>query len=93
MKKIMKWLESQGISFTYTEKGKNKCIDIVLEKDCIWINGFGEQMKYDKRIMIHQDTYKTYGVYEKYEYYLTKTLETSKKADAIIDALENRFNI
>ena len=91
MKKIMKWLEENGIQYTYTEHRKNKYIDIVLEKDCIWINGFNQHMKYDKSIRIHQDTYKTYGVFETYEYSMTKTLKTSKKADIIIETLMERF--
>lgn len=92
MKKIMKWLEENGIQYTYTERGKNKYIDIVLEKDCIWINGFNQPMKYNKTIRVHQDTYKTYGAFETYDYSMTKTLKTSKKADAIIEALTERFN-
>lgn len=91
MKKIIKWLEENGIQYTYAERGKNKYIYIILEKDCIWINGFNQSMKYDKIIRVHQDTYKTYGVFETYEYSMTKTLKTSKKADIIIEALAERF--
>lgn len=91
MKKIIKWLELNGFNFTYEERNKNKFITIVLEKDCIWINGFNQPMKYDKDIVIHQDSYKTYGIYERYDYSLTKTLKTSKKANDIINILKIRF--
>lgn len=88
----MKWLEQNGIQYSYKQCGNTKHIDIILEKDCIWINGFNEPMKYDKKIRITQDTYKTYGAYETYNYNMARTLEVSKKADTIIEALEKRFS-
>lgn len=92
MKKIIKWLELNGIQYTYKESGKNKYIDIIIEKNCVWINGFNQPMKYNKMVRIMQDTYKTYGLYETYNYSMTKTLETSKKCDVIIEALKRRFS-
>lgn len=95
MQKILKWLESQGIKYILSSNRSNKeeCITIVLEKDCIWINGFNKPMKYDKIITIHHNKYLGYGVYEQYEYSMTKTLVSCKKWEMVVDALKNRLNI
>lgn len=91
MKKILKWLDDNNIDYVFSSKGKEECITIILETDCIWINGFGEPMKYDKKITIHHNKYLGYGVYEQYMYSRTKTLMSSKKFEDVIDALKSRL--
>lgn len=91
MNKIKKWLEAQGIKFEYIDERVNKYIVIVLEKDCVWINGYGEPMKYDHKITIAQNTYKTYGVSEKTGYSRYESLGHSTRANDIIDILQKRF--
>ena len=91
MNKVKKWLDANGIQYTYTEKGNSKYIDIILESGCVWVNGFNENMYYDKSIRIYQDTYKNYVITETYDYNLTKTIKKNTKADIIIEALEERF--
>ena len=92
MNKIKKWLDINGIKYTYTEKGNSKYIDIILENGCVWVNGFNESMTYDKVMRIYQDTYKNYVVTETYGYNLTKTIKKNTKADVIIEALKERFS-
>lgn len=91
MKKIQKWLQENNIEFIYSSQRRNYCIEIILEKDCIWINGFGQPMQCNKSITISYDTYKIYGVYEHIGYSLSKKLIISKRADTVIDILAERF--
>lgn len=93
MKKVIKWLDEHNINYSLSTEGKDECITIILETDCIWINGFGKPMKFDKKVRVLYDKYLGYRVYEQYGYNLTKTLATCRKADMTIDVLNKRFNI
>lgn len=88
MKKLMKWLEEHNIEFTIN-KGY---IVVTLESNCIWVNGFGEDMVYDKKIRIYQDTYKNYVITEVTGYMMVATLFKGTKADNAIKILSKRFN-
>lgn len=92
MKKIINWLKKHNIYFSFTDKGVNKYITITLE-DAIWINGYNEEMKYQKYINIHFDTYKNYSVTECIGYNRFITLGKNTKADKIIDVLAKRFGV
>ena len=89
MNKIIKVLEEKGIKYTLDKKGN---ITIELEKNCIWINGYNEEMKYNKKVSIYKDTYKNYIMGEVTGYNLSKTITKSTKQDDIINAINNRFN-
>ena len=94
MSKILKWLEEHNISYTIEKMKSVKAdrIRIVLEKDCVWINGFGQPMKYDKEITIVKSTsYGTYYMQEVTGMSLSKSLCTTTKQTDIITALEKRF--
>ena len=93
MKKIMKWLDGYGIKYSSSIEGRNEYITIMLKPDCTWINGFGEPMKYDKKIVVHFSKHFGYSVHEYYGYNLVKTLTTCRKADAVIETLKERFTI
>lgn len=94
MKKILKWLEENGIkNYTLSKRGKDDCITIILEKNCVWINGFNQPMKFDKKITIHHNKYSGYGVFEQYNYSMTKTLVSCKKLEGVIETLKDRLSI
>ena len=59
MQKILKWLDAHGINYTVSSNRRDRTeyITIILEKDCIWINGFNQPMKFDKKITIHHNKY------------------------------------
>ena len=91
MNSILKWLKENGIECQYIDKRTDKYIRIVLEVGCIWVNGFGEDMVYDKYISIHKDTYKNYTVSECVGYNMITTSTRSTKQQNIIKALSDRF--
>ena len=95
MKKILKWLEEHGIEYTLSSSSRDReeRITIILEKDCVWINGFNQHMKFDKKITIHHNKYSGYGVYEQYDYSMTKTLVTCKKWEIVVEELKDRLSI
>lgn len=88
MKKIIKWLDDNNIDYVLASEGTSEYITIILETDCIWINGFGEEMKYDKKINIHYNKQLGYGVYEQYMYSRTKTLVSTKRYKDVVDTLK-----
>lgn len=94
MSKITKWLEEHDITYTIQKaKGvRGERIVITLERNCIWINGFGQEMRYNKEITIFKSlAYKTYYVQEVTGMSLSKSLCTSTKQSDVITALEKRF--
>ena len=91
MNRIIRWLKEHGIAYSYSESGNSKIIDIILEKDCIWINHYDEPIKYDKSIRVVQNTYKIYKAYETYQHNMTATLRISGRSSDIIDVLEERI--
>lgn len=92
MNKIKKWLDENGIQYTFTDKGTNKYITILLESGCVWVNGFGENMYYDRKISIHQDTYKNFEVTEQIGYNRFNRIAKSTKQDNIVKALTERLS-
>lgn len=89
MTKIRAFLEAQGIEYSY-DKG---CIVIMLKKDCIWVNGFGEDMHYDKKICISKNTYGDYIVGEVTGYSQGKKLYWGTKQSGVIEVLKNRLEV
>jgi hypothetical protein len=84
MKKLMKWLTEHNIDFYIVKRNFIDYIVIMLEPGCIWINGFGEPMKYDKKIMIYKNTYNEYIVNEVIGYnQVAKLIQCSKVSNAI----------
>lgn len=93
MSKVIKWLQENGIDFTVEEYSHSKTIRIILEKNCIWVNGFGENMYYDKDICVRYGKgYKDYYVRELTGYNTSRILlKYSTRANDVIKALERRF--
>ena len=89
MNKIIKALEEKGIKYTLDNKGN---ITIELEKNCIWINGYKEEMKYNKEISIIKDTYKNYIMVEVVGYNKVTTLVKNTKQDVVVESIIKRFN-
>lgn len=89
MTKIKAFLETQEIEYSYDKD----YIVIMLEKDCIWVNGFGEDMHYDKKICIHKNTYGDYIIVEVTGYSLSKKLFWGTRQADAIEALKNRLEV
>lgn len=95
MNKIIKWLTENGIEFTIERPKYNigpEFICIVLEEDCVWVNGFGKDMHYARTITIGQNTYKKYEIIEKVDYSSYDALFVGGKADNAIKILAKRFD-
>ena len=86
MTKIRKWLDDNGIAYEYDGH-----ITIYLERDCIWVNGFGEDMRYNKLIAVYQNTYSKYIVREITGYSMSHQIIYTSKQDSVIDALNTRL--
>lgn len=96
MKTLIKWLQEHGIEFKQYKDNLNRIYRIVitLEKDCIWVNGFGEDMKYDKLIGIGKDlTYGGYKMGEVIGYNRSKTLFVGTKVKDLIKVLAKRLEV
>lgn len=79
MEEIKKLLEQNGIQYTYTERGKNKYIDIIAGKD-------GEV------VTVRKGTYNVYTLLEKNEIGTGKAVfESSRKLEKIIETLMKRL--
>ena len=52
MNSILKWLNENDIKYQHTNKGTDQYIKIVLEPNCTWFNGFGQEMVFAKYISI-----------------------------------------
>jgi len=87
MSKIKKWLLQSGIAFEEI----NGRIIIMLEAGCTWINGFGEQMMYDRAISIYKNTYGKYIAVETTGYSMSHRLVWSTKQDTVIQCLQERL--
>lgn len=88
MSKIIKWLKENRIDFEQVREG---CVVILLEKDCVWVNGFGEEMKYDKRIAVYKNTYNDYIITETVGYNRTEKLFHGTRAKDAIKVLKERL--
>ena len=88
MSKIIKWLKENGIDFEQVREG---CVTILLEKDCVWVNGFGEEMKYDKGIAVYKNTYRDYIITEKVGYNRTRKMFQGTRANDAIEVLKERL--
>lgn len=89
MTKIKAFLEAQGIEYSYDKD----YIVIVLEKDCIWVNGFGEDMHYDKTLSIYKNIYGDYIIIEVTGYSLSKKLFWGTRQTDAIEALKKRLEV
>lgn len=87
MTQIIKWLEAQGVGYSVNPHS----ITIMLEKDCVWINGFGEPMKWDRKIVIYKNPYKEYRAYEMVGYNMSEQLCWTSKQSKVIEALQKRL--
>lgn len=85
--KIIKYLTESGIKYDYND------VDIVitLETDCIWVNGYNEEMHYNKTLHISQNKYKTYFLIETTGYNMSRTLCSTGKQEEIIKVLQERL--
>lgn len=88
MTKIIKWLDANHIPFEVRDKSSPaiKQIAIVLERDLVWVNGYGENMMWNKEILITQDAYKKYSttIATGYNKFTTLIYRTGKQTDIII---------
>ena len=89
MTKIRALLEANGIEY----ETKNEYLVIMLEKDCIWVNGFGEDMHYDKKLSIHKNTYGDYIIMETTGYNQSKKLFWGTRQANAIEVLRKRLEV
>lgn len=89
MSRIIKWLTENGIKFEVKHsKYHSDFVAIMLEEGCVWVNGFGEDMVYDRMITIHQDTtYKNYYVKSVVGYNRVENLFKGTRAKDVIEVL------
>lgn len=92
MTKIRAFLEAQGIEYQERESS-NGYIEIMLERDCIWVNGFGEDMHYDKKISIYKNNYGDYIIMEVVGYNQSKKLFWGRKQIHAIEVLKRRLEV
>lgn len=88
MSKIIKWLKEHGIDFEQVREG---CVKILLENDCVWVNGFGEEMKYDKGIAVYKNTYNDYIITETVGYNRISKMFHGTRANDAIKVLKERL--
>lgn len=94
MRKITLWLDEQKIPYTVkTHIGGRTGISIPLEQDLIWINGFGDEMKWDRSIWITQDTRKKYHAWVTIGYNRSMPIiEHEGKQSNVIEAIKRYFS-
>lgn len=85
---IEKWLKESGVSYSIEFQGKVKYIVIVLEKDCVWVNGFNEKMLYDRKISIHRNTYGRFSAVIRDGYASHTLIICTGKQKEVVKALE-----
>lgn len=85
--KILKYLNDKAIDYAYNG------IDIVitLDADCVWINGYKQEMHYNKDIYITKNKYNTYFVIETTGFNMHKTLCNTSKQAEVIRVLQERL--
>jgi len=81
--KVEKWLNENNIEHT----SDNDLIEIMIEPNCVWINGFGKPMKYDRKYRVLKNKYRDYFVIEVTGYNLHHQHCWTKKQDTVIDVL------
>ncbi|PGT90031.1 hypothetical protein [Bacillus thuringiensis] len=84
MKQIKKYLVDNNIQheIEVSKIWKEETIVILIEKGNVWVNGYGNEMKWDRVIAIHQNRYKKYVVTEKVGYSRTKEhIKTGKQKE------------
>lgn len=91
MKKVIKWFLENDIEIETRDGHTNTEVTVTIEKDCEWVNGLNEVLKYNKGLRVYQDTYKNYYVVETTGYNMTHTLVKTTKATDVINTLEKRF--
>lgn len=95
MKQIIKCINDKGIEFRKFKYLHENAIKIIVEKDNIFINGFQEEMKWDRELIIYQDRYKKYILKETIGILSTKThIETGKQKELVLilkKLLEDNF--
>ena len=91
MKLIKKYLADNEIQHSIKEEyltgGIGKIV-ITLERDNVWVNGYGEEMKWDRTITISQNTYKQYALVEATDFSKAKTHIKTGKQKELIQKLE-----
>ncbi len=84
---IEKWLKENGVSYSVELRGRTKYIVIILEKDCVWVNGFGENMLYDRKISIYRNTYGKFSAVLRCGYASDRLIFCTGKQKEVIAAL------
>lgn len=85
MNQIKKYLKDSGVTHEVkSDMFNNEIILITLEKDNVWVNGYGEDMLWDRGIRISQDRYKKYIMSEQTGYSMNKThIRTGRQKDIV----------
>lgn len=85
MNKIKKYLKDNGVNHEVkSDMFNDETILITLEKDIVWVNGYGKDMLWDRGIRIAQDRYKKYVMSEQVGYSLNKThIRTGSQRDIV----------
>lgn len=93
MKQIKKYLVDNNIQheIEISKIGNEETIVIPIEKGNVWVNGYGNGMKWDRVVTIYQNRYKKYVVTEKVGYSRTKehiTTGKQKEVNSLLGTLE-----
>ena len=91
MNKIIKTLENKNVIYKLLKQWGVESIIIPIEKNCVWVNTYGEKMEYDKTIKIYEDSYKNFIMVETTGYNLSKMIAKNTKQDEIIKIINVRF--
>lgn len=86
--KIIKFLNDNNVEWFWD---KNHSIIIPIENDCVWVNGFGEDMHYNKAIHIAKHN-PNYYCGERTGYSLSRCLANGSQQD-VVKALMKRFKV
>lgn len=90
MNVIKKFLKDNNIDHEIkTNLVNSERIEIVLEKDNVWVNGYGKEMMWDRKIIIHQNTYKRYVISEDTGYSMNKRHKETGKQKEIIEVIKD----
>lgn len=87
MRKILAWLDAHKIR--YTVKTEPTGISIPLETGLVWVNGFGEEMMWDRKIWVTQDSRKKYHAWASIGYNRSEPIiQYEGRQDKVCEAID-----
>jgi hypothetical protein len=89
MNQIKKFLDNNKVAWNkFIRLGNQERIMITLQKDNVWVNGYGEEMKWDRTVTIYQNTWKKYVAVIETGYNMNQSFAVSGKQKDIIEKLQ-----